>query len=143
MEMGNLPPDRPAPKPAIFIGSALGAIRSFPDRVRQKFGGAIWDAQNGEKAASAKPLKGHRGAGVLEIVEGHDTDTYRAVYTVRFTGVVYVLHAFQKKSSRGSKTSAQDLALVEDRLRQAEQHYTQVFLPQRMRANGRDGDRGH
>ncbi len=76
--------------------------------------------QRGGKPDNAKPLKGYRGAGVLEIVEDFDTDTYRAIYTVRYARAVYVLHVFQKKSPRGAKTSAQDLALIEQRLRAAE-----------------------
>jgi phage-related protein len=50
---------------------------------------------------SAKPLKGFGGAGVLEIVEDHHGDTYRAVYTVKFERAVYVLQAFQKKARKG------------------------------------------
>jgi phage-related protein len=60
-------------------------------------------AQMGDKHPSAKPLQGFGGAGVLEIVEDHDGETYRAVYTVRFAEMVYVLHTFQKKSKRGVK----------------------------------------
>ena len=48
-------------------------------------------------------LKGFGSAGVLEVVEDHDGDTYRAVYTVKLAGAVYVLHAFQKKSKTGIK----------------------------------------
>jgi len=72
--------------------------------VRRRTGGALWDAQIGRKAPYAKPLKGFGGAGVLEIVTDFEGDTYRAVYTVRFTRAVYVLHAFQKKSKRGIAT---------------------------------------
>ncbi len=67
-------------------------------------GGALWEAQIGRKAAFAKPLKGFGGAGVLEIVDDFDGDTFRAVYTVRFPIAVYVLHAFRKKSKRGIAT---------------------------------------
>jgi phage-related protein len=69
--------------------------------VRSEVGEALLDAQWGGKAASAKPWKG-LGAGVLEVVEDFDGDTYRAVYTVRLAGAVYVLHAFQKKSKSGN-----------------------------------------
>ena len=62
---------------------------------------------------------------MVEIVDDHDGDTYRAVYTVRFAGVVYVLHAFQKKSKSGIATPKKDLALIETRLRQAEEDYRQ------------------
>jgi len=82
-------------------------------------GGALWEAQLGRKAAWAKPLKGFGGAGVLEVVDDHDGDTYRAVYTVRFAGVVYGLHAFQKKSKSGVATPRREIALVEQRLKRA------------------------
>ena len=62
---------------------------------------------------------------MVEIVDDHDGDTYRAVYTVRFEGVVYVLHAFQKKSKSGIATPKRDLALIETRLRRAEEDYRQ------------------
>jgi phage-related protein len=86
-------------------------------------GGAIWEAQAGGKAPYAKPLKGFSGAGVLEIVDDYDGDTYRAVYTVRFAGVVYVLHAFQKKSKRGIATPKQDMDLIEQRLKRARENH--------------------
>lgn len=68
-------------------------------------------------------MEGFGGAGVLEVVENHDGDTYRAVYTVKFAGVVYVLHCFQKKSKRGRETSNATLELIRRRLRQAEAEY--------------------
>lgn len=70
-----------------------------------------------------KPLRGFRGAGVLEIIENYDTDTYRAVYTVRFREILYVLHVFQKKSKRGVETSGRDLDLIRSRLKSAEEDY--------------------
>jgi hypothetical protein len=69
------------------------------------------------------PLKGFGGAGVLEIVEDHDSDTYRAIYTVKFAGAVYALHAFQKKSKKGITTPKQDIDLIRERLKRAEMHY--------------------
>ena len=72
---------------------------------------------------NAKPLRGFVGAGVLEIVENHDGNTYRAVYTVKFAGAVYALHAFQKKSKKGIQTPKSHLDLVRERLRRAEQHH--------------------
>lgn len=86
-------------------------------------GFALYLAQMGEKASCAKPLKGFRGAGVLEIVEDHDGDTCRTVYTVRFEEIVYVLHAFQKKSRSGVATPKHEVDLVQSRYRAAENHY--------------------
>lgn len=67
-------------------------------------------------------MKGYRGAGVLEVVDDYDGDTYRAVYTVKFAGAVYMLHAFQKKSKKGAATDKTDLEMVERRLKLAEAH---------------------
>ena len=77
----------------------------------------------GTKHPRAKPLKGFGGAGVLEVAEDHAGDTYRAVYSVRFAGAVYVLHAFQKKSKSGIRTPKKELDLVRDRLKRAEIDY--------------------
>jgi phage-related protein len=80
-------------------------------------------AQRGGKHPSAKPLKGFKGAGVLEIVEDHRGDTYRAVYTVRFAKAVYVLHVFMKKSKSGIKTPKHEMELIDRRLKAAELDY--------------------
>lgn len=113
------------PKPVRWVGSSKEDLRSFPDEVRSRVGGALWDAQLGLKALYAKPLKGFGGAGVLEVVDDFDGDTYRAVYTVRFPGAVYMLHAFQKKSKRGSAVPKPDLVLIEQRLKRAREDYEQ------------------
>jgi phage-related protein len=96
--------------------------------VRSEVGEALLDAQWGGKAASAKPWKG-LGAGVLEVVEDFDGDTYRAVYTVRLAGAVYVLHAFQKKSKSGIATPKQDVELIRARLKLAEAHHAEHYEP--------------
>jgi phage-related protein len=88
-------------------------------------GYALFAAQMGERPRNAKPLKGFKGAGVLEIVADYDGDTFRAVYTVRFAQRLYVLHAFQKKSKRGIETPKREIRLVEQRLRAAEEDYRQ------------------
>jgi phage-related protein len=95
---------------------------AFPERVRDEIGNALGLAQFGGKHPSAKPWKG-QGSGVFEVVENHDGDTYRAVYTVRFKEAVYVLHAFQKKSSSGIKTAQIDIDMIERRLKTAQQDY--------------------
>jgi len=106
-----------------FIGSSREDLRGFPDEVKQDIGYALFEAQRGLKSASAKPLKGFGGAGVLEIVENFSSGTYRAVYTVRFEKVIYVLHCFQKKSKHGIKTPKQDIELIKQRLELAEEDY--------------------
>jgi phage-related protein len=117
------PHDDVYPKPVRWVGSSKEDLRSFPEEVRSRVGGALWDAQLGLKAHYAKPLKGFGGAGVLEVVDDFDGDTYRAVYTIRFPGAVYMLHAFQKKSKRGSAVPKPDLVLIEQRLKRAREDY--------------------
>ncbi len=119
------PEDAPSPKAVRWLGSSRDDLRGFPEEVRNRVGGALWEAQLGRKAPYAKPLKGFGGAGVLEVVDDFDGDTYRAVYTVRFAGVVYVLHAFQKKSKRGIATPRQEIALIVQRLQRAREDYEQ------------------
>jgi len=116
----GLGPDSPVqPKPVRWVGSSKDDLTAFPQDVRRRVGVALWDAQIGRKAPYAKPLKGFGDAGVLEIVDDHDGDTFRAVYTVRFARAVYVLHAFQKKSRRGIATPKAELDRISRRLRQA------------------------
>ncbi len=105
-------------KPLIFVGSSQKDLRAFPAAVRRDVGVALFDAQLGNHPHNAKPLKGM--SGVLEIRDSHDGDTYRAVYTIRLEGILYVLHAFQKKSSSGVATPKRHIDLIVQRLRIAE-----------------------
>ncbi len=107
-------------KPLEWVGRSQDDLKEFPVAVRRDIGFALYFAQMGEKHPSAKPLKGFGGAGVLEVVEDFDGNTYRAVYTVRFVDAVYVLHAFQKKSKKGIATPKQDIELIRKRLQIAE-----------------------
>jgi phage-related protein len=113
----------PPVKPVVWIGSAKTDLAAFPREVRAAMGYALFEAQKGNKHPHAKPLHGFGGAGVLEVVEDHDGDTYRAVYTVRFAGQVYVLHAFQKKAKHGIATPRAELDLIRARLRRAEDQH--------------------
>ena len=109
-------------KPLDWVGPSKRDFLTFPEQVIRDMGNALGIAQFGGKHPAAKPWKG-QGPGVFEIVEDHDGDTYRAVYTVRFREVVYVLHAFQKKSPKGIRTAQVDIDLIERRLRLAQQDY--------------------
>jgi|SRR5471030_626959 phage-related protein len=109
-----------ANKPVYWIGSSKQDLSAFPQPVKDVVGFALHQAQVGEKHDSSKPLKGFGSAGVLEIVEDSDGETYRAVYTVKFQNAVYVLHAFQKKSRKGIKTPQSDLDLIKENLKAAE-----------------------
>jgi len=94
-------------KPIIWMGSSREALRNFPEGVRRDIGQALYTAQQGETDPAAKPLKGFGGARVMEIVDRHDTNTYRTVYTVQFAGTIYVPHAFQKEIKEGHSDAAE------------------------------------
>ena len=104
-----------------WIGSSKKDLMEFPYEVRKDMGHALYEAQQGGKSRKAKSLKGFGSANVLEIVCDDSNGTYRTMYTVQFGDVVYVLHAFQKKSKTGIKTTKQDMDLVTQRLKRAQQ----------------------
>jgi phage-related protein len=110
-------------KPVEWVGSSLEDLRSFPEEVRDQVGFALYQAQRGGKHVSAKPLRGFKSAGVLEVVESHEGNAFRTVYTVKFRSAIYVLHAFQKKSKKGIKTPPEELNLIQRRLKKAAEHY--------------------
>ena len=115
------------PKRIEWIASSLDDLKDFPEEVQQAVGYALYRAQCGEKHRTVKPLKGFKGASALEVSQDFDRDTYRAVYTVRFEEVVYVLHVFQKKSKHGIATPQQDIELIETRLKRAKEHYDRYY----------------
>ena len=106
-------------KPVVWVGSSKIDLKKFPALAQSHIGFSLQMAQRGLKHHEARPLRGFAGAGVIEIVEDFDRDTYRTVYTVRFEEAVYVLHAFQKKSKSGIATPKRELALIERRLKRA------------------------
>ena len=117
----------PGEKSLFWVGSAKGDLLNFPEAAKNEIGVALSVAQFGGKHPKAKPWKGERSRfrsdRVLEIVEDHREDTYRTVYTVKFSQAVYVLHAFQKKSPRGIKTAPGERGLVSRRLKSAGDDY--------------------
>jgi len=114
-------------------GASLEDLREFPDEVRDAMGFALSEVQFGRTPLAARMLHG-LGSGVWEIRDSFQSDTFRAVYAVRFEDAVYVLHCFQKKSHRGSETPREDRAIIEARLREVE-------AAQRERARQRKRDR--
>jgi phage-related protein len=113
--------EAPSLKPLIWVGSSRKDFCEFPELVEDHMGYALYLAQRGAKHRDSKTLRGFSGAGVLEVIKDFRGDTFRAVYTVRFAGAVYVLHAFQKKSKTGRETPRRDVELIRQRLREAEQ----------------------
>jgi len=112
--------DERQPKPLTWIASSRRDMRALPKEVRRSFGVALFAVQIGETPPIAKPLRGFGGAGVLELIEYDAGGTYRAIYTVRFTTAIYVLHVFQKKSKHGRETPQRDIDLIKERLKRAE-----------------------
>ena len=112
--------DEVKPKGLEWIGTSRKDMQALPLTVRRTFGYALYAAQLGERPPDAKPFKGFGGVGVLKVIEVYRGDTYRAAYTFRFAGIVYVLHMFQKKSKHGIETPKQELDLIKERLKQAE-----------------------
>lgn len=110
-------------KSLLFIGPSREELKRFPVEVYQNIGYDLYIAQRGGKTINAKPLIGFGGAGVLELIENYHGDTYRAIYTIKFREVVYVLHCFQKKSKQGIRTPKHNLKLIKQRLKMAEFEY--------------------
>ena len=108
-------------KPLAWVGSAKRDLLALPEEVIDAFGYALYVAQAGKRHAKAKALHGFGSAGILEIIEDWRGNTYRAVYTVRFSAAVFVLHVFQKKAKHGIATPRQDMELIRERLKVAEQ----------------------
>jgi phage-related protein len=111
--------------------SGRSDLASFPEDVKDAIGFALYIAQRGGKHADAKPLRGFAGAGVLEVAENHGGDTYRAVYTVRLAGRIYVLHVFQEKSKAGIKTPKPEIDLIRSRLKRAEEEHARWLQAQK------------
>jgi phage-related protein len=100
----------------------LEVVRDFPAQVKQTFGFALYQAQHGGRHVQTKPLRGFGGTSVVEIVENSPDGAFRCVYAVKFKARIYVLHAFQKKSTRGIKTSQRDIEMIRQRLALAARH---------------------
>jgi phage-related protein len=115
--------DEPQPRKVRWVGSSKRDLLDLPRDVVRKLGQGLGLVQPGRTPLGAKALKGFGGASVLELREHDRTGTYRAVYTVRFADVIYVLHVFNKKSKRGIATDQQDIELIKARLKEAEAHY--------------------
>jgi len=107
-------------RPLIWMGSSRRGLRGFPPQVRRDIGQALYAAQQGETDPSAKVLRGFGGGSVLEIIADHQGGTWRTVYTVRYHDVIYVLHAFQKKSKSGIATPKKEIDLIRHRLAECE-----------------------
>ena len=102
-----------------WVGSSRDDLKEFPADVQDEMGYALYIAQIGDKHPKAKPLKGF--SGVMEIRSNYASNTYRAVYTTKIGDRIYVLHAFQKKSTRGIQTPQKEIDLIKRRLQRAQE----------------------
>jgi phage-related protein len=126
----------PERRPLFWIASSRRDLKAMPVPVQKKFGTALLDVQYGDTPADARPLKGFGGAGVLEITEEYQTDTFRTVYTVTFASGVYVLHVFQKKSKHGIATPKREIDLVKSRYQLAREHDARLRARNREERDG-------
>ena len=110
-------------KPIIWISSSKRDLMKMPEDIVDDFGFGLYQAQLGKYPDIGKALSGFGSANVIELKRDHKGDTYRAVYTVRFSKAIVVLHAFQKKSKSGKKTPKQELELIHSRLKMASELY--------------------
>lgn len=115
-------------KPLLWIQAAKRDLMDMPRDVIADFGHGLYQAQIGQHPDIAKPLVGFHGTKVLELVLDYHGDAFRTVYTVKFPNAIMVLHAFQKKSKRGSETPKQEIALIHSRLKIAEEYYKEWLL---------------
>lgn len=103
-------------KSVVWMGSSKKDLLAMPEAVIKTFGHALSLAQNGLAYPDAKTLTQFKPA-VIEILEDHDSDTYRAVYTAKYGDTVYVLHCFKKKSTSGANLPKQDKETIGKRLK--------------------------
>jgi phage-related protein len=103
-------------RPVSWVAPARKAFEAFPDAARQVFLDALTIAAEGGMARIAKPLKG-LGAGVFEVAVPYRGNAFRVVYAVQLGNDLWVIHAFQKKSSQGIKTQGHEIDLIRDRLK--------------------------
>ena len=102
-------------RPISWIGAARKAFEAFPEGAQSSCLAVLTIAAEGAKADIAKPMEG-LGVGVFEIALPHRGNAFRIVYSVKLGTDIWVLHAFQKKSTQGTKTPKHEIELVKDRL---------------------------
>lgn len=104
------------PRVISWIKAARKEFEDFPPVAQLEGLRALAVAAEGSKADNVKPLKG-LGSGVMEIVLRHHGDAFRVIYTLHIGADVWVVHAFQKKSTQGIKTPRHEMELVKDRIK--------------------------
>jgi phage-related protein len=107
-------------RPISWIKGALREFEAFPEEAQRICLGALTIAGEGGKSDIAKPMRG-LGSGVFEIALAYRGDAFRVVYAVQLDDVLWVVHAFQKKSTRGVKTPKHEIDLIADRIKRLKQ----------------------
>ena len=108
------------PRKIVWLGNSLKNIVEFPDGAKKLIGDELQFIQFGGMPKDAKPFKGV-GSGVIEIAVKFNKDAFRCVQAVQLGEIIYVLHAFQKKSSTGIKTAKKDVDLIKQRYNEAKE----------------------
>jgi phage-related protein len=103
-------------RPVSWINAARKAFASFPEGAQTICLAALTIAAEGGKADIAKPMQG-LGSGVFEIALAYRGNAFRVVYAVQLGSDLWVVHAFQKKSTHGIKTPKHEIDLIDDRLK--------------------------
>src|SRR4051812_30339968 len=101
-------------RPVSWLKAALKDFEKFPDGAKAIFLTALTIAGEGGKADIAKPMRG-MGSGVFEIPLAFKGDAFRVVYAVQIGDDIWVVHAFQKKSTQGIKAPEREMDLIKDR----------------------------
>jgi len=110
----------PVLRPVVWLGDSKRSLRDFPDGAQKLLGDELQLIQFGGMPRDAKPFKGI-GSGVFEIALRYASDAYRVVLAVQIGRQIYILHAFQKKSKRGTETPKRDVDLIKRRYNEAQE----------------------
>jgi phage-related protein len=110
----------PVPRPVVWLGDSKRNLRDFPDGAQKLLGDELQLIQFGGMPKDAKPFKGI-GSGVVEIALRYGSAAYRVVLALQIGRRIYILHAFQKKSTKGIATQTRDVDLVKRRYTEAQE----------------------
>jgi len=105
-------------RPVVWVGDSKKQLKKMPEDVQKQIGDELYVAQHGENPPHGKRFRGV-GSGVFEIKDDFETNTYRLLYAVQIGTRLYVLHAFQTKSTKGKATPKKEVDLIARRYKEA------------------------
>ncbi len=111
-------------RPISWVKAAQKAFAKFPAQVQDQILRALTVAADGAMSDRAKPLLG-LGSGIFEVALKYRTDAYRTVYAVQLGEDIWVVHVFQKKSTKGRKTPQPEIDVTKDRLKRLKKELQQ------------------